>query len=121
MNTGTVIEAPKRFFVLIDLHGIELSKEYYANNDLPVIEAYTIEQNGKLHKITDPDELAKMTDKRPFEEQRDSFILVKIGAKVVSHARHIVFQMAEVAVLRELFAAILARIRRLRLLVEQSG
>jgi hypothetical protein len=47
--------------------------------------------------------------------------VIKIGAKVVSHARYLVFQMAEVAVSRELFAAILARIRRLKLLVECSG
>jgi hypothetical protein len=33
--------------------------------------------------------------------------LVKIGAKVVSHARYIVFQLAKVAVPRQLFAAIL--------------
>jgi hypothetical protein len=41
--------------------------------------------------------------------------LVKIGAKVVSHAKYVVFQLAEVAVPRPLFAAILWRIRRLRL------
>ena len=41
--------------------------------------------------------------------------LVKIGAKVVSHAKYIVFQLAEVAVPRQLFAAILERIGRLRL------
>jgi len=40
--------------------------------------------------------------------------LIKIGAKVVTHARHVVFQMAEVAIPRRLFAAILERIRRLR-------
>jgi predicted transcriptional regulator len=40
--------------------------------------------------------------------------LIKIGAKVVRHARDVVCQMAEVAVPRELFAAILERIRRLR-------
>ncbi len=39
--------------------------------------------------------------------------LVKIGAKVVRHARYIVFQMAEVAIPRRLFAAILRRIGRL--------
>ena len=43
--------------------------------------------------------------------QRDK--LVKIGAKVVTHARHVVFQMAEVAVPRRLFDAILQRVRRL--------
>jgi len=41
--------------------------------------------------------------------------LIKIGAKVVRHARRIVFQMAEVAISRTLFAAILRRIERLRL------
>jgi len=40
--------------------------------------------------------------------------LVKIGAKVVTHARYVVFQMAEVAVPRRLFSAILERIQRLR-------
>ena len=39
--------------------------------------------------------------------------LVKIGAKVVSHAKYLVFQLAEVAVPRQLFAAFLERIRRL--------
>jgi hypothetical protein len=37
--------------------------------------------------------------------------LVKIGAKVVTHARYIVFQMAEVAGSRELSGAVLERIR----------
>ena len=40
--------------------------------------------------------------------------LIKIGAKVVHHARSVTFQLAEVAVPRALFAAILARIGRLR-------
>jgi hypothetical protein len=40
--------------------------------------------------------------------------LVKIGAKVVTHARYVIFQMAEVAVPRWLFRSILERIRRLR-------
>lgn len=40
--------------------------------------------------------------------------LVKIGAKVVSHGRHVVFQIAEVAVPRDLFRQILRRIDRLR-------
>ena len=40
--------------------------------------------------------------------------LPKIGAKVVTHARYVIFQMAEVAVPRALFAAILERIQRLR-------
>src|SRR4029453_14236002 len=40
--------------------------------------------------------------------------VVKIGAKVVAHGRYLVFQMAEVAVPRELFKDILTRIARLR-------
>jgi hypothetical protein len=40
--------------------------------------------------------------------------LIKIGAKVVRHSRYVVFQMAEVAVPRDLFGAILARIGQLR-------
>jgi Transposase DDE domain group 1 len=40
--------------------------------------------------------------------------LVKIGARTVRHGRYVVFQLAEVAVPRSLFAAILRRIDRLR-------
>jgi hypothetical protein len=40
--------------------------------------------------------------------------LVEIGAKIVRHGRYLVFQLAEVAVPRALFAAILRRIDRLR-------
>jgi len=40
--------------------------------------------------------------------------LIKIGAKVTAHSRYVYFQMAEVAVPRKLFAAILDRIQRLR-------
>jgi hypothetical protein len=40
--------------------------------------------------------------------------LIKIGAKVVSHGRYVTFQMAEVAVSRQMFDEILALIARLR-------
>ncbi|MDD5458086.1 MAG: transposase [Phycisphaerae bacterium] len=40
--------------------------------------------------------------------------LVKIGDKVVSHARYVTFQMAEVLVSRALFYEILERIKRLK-------
>ena len=40
--------------------------------------------------------------------------LVKIGAKVVSHAGYVTFQMAEVLVSKSLFHEILERIRRLK-------
>ena len=42
--------------------------------------------------------------------------LIKIGAKVIRHTRYITFQLAEVAVPRELFQTILQKIERLRLL-----
>jgi hypothetical protein len=47
--------------------------------------------------------------------------LIKIGAKVARHSGKIVFQMAEVAVPRELFRAILEGIGRLRLPAAASG
>ena len=41
--------------------------------------------------------------------------LIKIGAKVVRHAKYVLFQLAEVTVPRQVFAAIVNRIDRLRL------
>jgi Transposase DDE domain group 1 len=46
--------------------------------------------------------------------------LIKIGAKVVGHSKYVTFQLAEVAVPRQLFAAILEQIGRLGL-AEASG
>ena len=40
--------------------------------------------------------------------------LIKIGAKVVSHGRYVAFQMAEVAIPRNLFGDILRLIAELR-------
>ncbi len=47
--------------------------------------------------------------------------LIKIGAKVMRHARSVTFQMAEVAVPRGLFRTILQRIDRLSLPPPASG
>jgi hypothetical protein len=49
--------------------------------------------------------------------------LIKIGAKVTRHSKYVFFQLAEVAVPRQLFAAILERIGRLAipLVVCRSG
>ena len=47
--------------------------------------------------------------------------LIKIGAKVVTHSRRVVFQMAEVAVPRELFNTILEAIDRLRDPIPSTG
>jgi Transposase DDE domain group 1 len=40
--------------------------------------------------------------------------LIKIGAKAISHGRYVTFQLAEVAVSRQMFAEILPLIARLR-------
>ena len=40
--------------------------------------------------------------------------LIKIGAKVVRHSRMVTFQMAEVAVSKEVWAELLSRIERLK-------
>ena len=40
--------------------------------------------------------------------------LIKIGAKVTSHGRYVTFQIAEIAVPRQMFADILSLIARLR-------
>ncbi len=40
--------------------------------------------------------------------------LIKIGAKVISHGRYVAFQMAEVAIPRQLIASILRLIAELR-------
>ena len=39
--------------------------------------------------------------------------LIKIGAKVTRHSKYVTFRLAEVAVTRDLFAALLDRIARL--------
>jgi aminoglycoside N3'-acetyltransferase len=40
--------------------------------------------------------------------------LIKIGAKVMSHSRHVAFQMAEVAIPRQMFQEILRLIAELQ-------
>lgn len=56
-----------------------------------------------MPKTTDPWSLTSLREK-----------LVKIGAKVVSHGRYVTFQLAEVAVSRQMLAEILSLIARLR-------
>jgi hypothetical protein len=56
-----------------------------------------------MPKTADPWSLTSLREK-----------LIKIGAKVVSHGRYVTFQMAEVAVPRQMFADILSLITRLR-------
>jgi len=56
-----------------------------------------------MPKTAEPWSLTSLRDK-----------LIKIGAKVVSHGRYVTFQMAEVAVPRQMFAEILSLIARLQ-------
>jgi len=56
-----------------------------------------------MPKATEPWSLTSLREK-----------LIKIGAKVVSHGRYVTFQMAEVAVPRQMFQEILSLIARLR-------
>ena len=61
-----------------------------------------------LRSLALPDEVARWSLTTLREK------LVKIGARIVRHGRYLVFQLAEVAVPRALFATILRRIDRLR-------
>jgi hypothetical protein len=56
-----------------------------------------------MPKVTEPWSLTSLREK-----------LIKIGAKVVSHGRYVTFQMAEVAVSRQMFVDILSLIAQLR-------
>jgi hypothetical protein len=56
-----------------------------------------------MPKATEPWSLTSLREK-----------LIKTGAKVVSHGRYVTFQLAEIAVPREMFAEILSLIARLR-------
>ncbi len=58
--------------------------------------------------------LARPKDVEPWSMTTMSEKLVKIGAEVVSHGRYVTFQLAEVAVSRELFRKILSLIDDLR-------
>jgi hypothetical protein len=61
-----------------------------------------------LRSLVLPNEIAQWTLSTLREK------LVKIGARIVRHGRYAIFQLAEVAVPRAVFAAILRRIDRLR-------
>jgi hypothetical protein len=65
--------------------------------------AYNLGNFVRMPKAAEPWSLTSLREK-----------LIKIGAKVVSHGRYVTFQMAEVAVSRQMFADILMLIARLR-------
>ena len=47
--------------------------------------------------------------------------LIKIGGKMVHHARYVTFQLAEVAIPRRLYRAILERIRRFAVIMPRAA
>ena len=47
--------------------------------------------------------------------------LIKIGGKRVRHARYVIFQLAEVAISRRLYRAILERIRRFAAIMPRAS
>ena len=60
---------------------------------------------------------ARLQHRRPIKDWSLTSLkekLLKIGAKVVSHGRYVVFQMAEVAIPRQMFQEILRLIAELR-------
>ena len=76
------------------LHGIRQQPERCAGRE---------QKGSRQRDETEPWSLTSLREK-----------LIKIGAKVVSHGRYVTFQMAEVAVPRQMFADILSLIARLR-------
>ena len=71
-----------------------------------VLAAYNLGNFGRMlamPKAAEPWSLTSLREK-----------LIKIGAKVVSHGRYVTFQMAELAVPRQMFAEILSLIARLQ-------
>jgi hypothetical protein len=47
--------------------------------------------------------------------------LIKIGGKMVRHARYVTFQLAEVAISRRLYRTILKRIRRFAAIMPRAA
>src|ERR1700680_3451498 len=87
---------------LIRIMRAELDSRRAHRNELRVDPALSV-RTLAIPKAVDPGSLTSLRDK-----------LIKIGAKGVSHGRYVAFQMAEVAVLRQIFSDILSLIARLR-------
>jgi hypothetical protein len=99
LNTDTDLDGFPQHAALESLHIGKTVKEVLDRDLQAEIEARTLAlPNAVAHWS-----LTSMREK-----------LIKIGAKIVTHARYIIFQMAEVAVPRELFREILRLIEGLR-------
>ena len=75
----------------------------FAFSSMPWLQPWQLHADLVMLKAAEPWSLTSLREK-----------LIKIGAKVVSHGRYVTFQMAEVAVSRQMFQEILMLIARLR-------
>jgi hypothetical protein len=93
----------------VALKGTRLScRSFNANAVRLQLHALAYNLGNFLRTLATPEAIAEWT----LTSLREK--LIKIGARVVSHGRYVTFQMAEVAIPRELFAAIMQRIAALR-------
>jgi hypothetical protein len=78
------------------------------------IEQQVEDLDRKVHKLARRDVQVRRFMTVPGVGPITALWLIKIGAKVISHGRSIAFQMAEVAIPRQLFQEILRLIAELR-------
>ena len=100
VRTGTVASRP----VITAVQGIPPGEKARSRASQPIVRA----SNGIARTLATPGPI-KDWSLTSLKEK-----LIKIGAKIVSHGRYVAFQMAEVAIPRNLFADILRLIAELR-------
>jgi len=97
---------PANLATLADLSGQWIDRVHRRRPPKLIVLAYNLGnfmQTLAMPETAEPWSLTSLREK-----------LIKIGAKVVSHGRYVTFQMAEIAVPRQMFADILSLIARLR-------
>jgi len=99
----TVENASSDFIRVSPVDGIERLVSHRQVATYPLAAMVGLDLDAVLAPAADPWSLTSLREK-----------LIKIGAKVVNHGRYVTFQMAEVAVPRQMFADILALIAQLR-------
>jgi hypothetical protein len=86
-----------------------LSCQKFHNNEVRLqFHALAYNLGNFMRTLALPDAVEQWSLTSPREE------LIKMGAKIVRHGCYVTFQMAEVAIPRDLFADIMCRIDRLR-------
>ena len=100
----------ERFIALLQTYGIERLVEIRTTANAVRLQLHALAYNlANFMRTLALPEAVKQWSLTSLREK-----LVKIGAKVVRHGRYVIFQMAEVAVPRELFQDILRLIAELR-------